>query len=132
VVPDPTNWKKYALVGAGTAIGLFAIIVINGAVWSHTHTKTLSLSDHIVNGFAFAKMVNILSLVLGFSIGLSALFHLSKNENSNFGIIGFVVTHFSILIVLCWAAPLEFRKDPLPERMIDRVLDFKDRLDPKD
>lgn len=105
------------------------MFVIGGAIWSLTHTKTLGGIDHIFNGFVFAKVMNLLSILGGFSVGIYALFELSKNSKQNFGILGFVVTHFTIVVLLWVAAPNEFRKDPLLDRMLDRVLEFKDKMD---
>lgn len=123
------NWIKYVLIGGSLAIGWFLLFVISGAVWSLTHTKTLGVTEHIYNGVVFAKLMNVLSLIGGASVGVHALFHLSKSPKQNFGILGFVVVHFTLVALLWAAAPFEFKKDPLPDRLFDRVIEFKEKMD---
>ena len=130
--PVKINWKKYAIIGGSLAIGWFLLFVIGGASWSLTHTKTLGVIEHIHNGIVFAKLMNVLSLLGGCSIGVYALFHISKKPKQNFGILGFELVHFTIVILLWVVAPFEFRKDPLPERMLDRVFEFKEKVDSQD
>ena len=105
------------------------MFVFGGAIWSLTHTKTLGGMDHIFNGIVFAKVMNLLSIAGGFSVGLHALIGLSKNKNLNLGILGFVLVHFTIIILLWVSAPIEFRTDPLPDRVIDRVIEFKEKME---
>ena len=105
------------------------MFVIGGAIWSLTHTKTLGGIEHIHNGIVFAYVMNLFSLAGGCSVGIYALFGLSKNSTHNFGVLGFVLVHFTIVALLWFAAPNEFRKDPLPDRMLDRVLELKDKME---
>ena len=124
--PRP-SWPKYVLIGGGLAIGWFLMFFMGGAIWSLTHTKTLGLLDHIHNGVVFAHAMNLLSLAGGSSVGIYALSNLSKNAKQNFGILGFVLVHFSIVALLWLAAPIKFKKDPLPDRLLDRVIELKEK-----
>jgi len=123
---------KFFFIGGGLAFVWLLMFVMSGAVWSLTHTKTLGLIDHFYNGFVFATLMNLLSLFLGFSIGLSALLHLSKNYKINSVFIGFAVIHFCIVGAIWYIGALDFRADPLPERIIDRVINLTDILDKVD
>ena len=123
------KWVKYVLIGSGLAIGWFLMFVIGGAIWSVIHTNTLGVMDHIINGIIFAKLMNLLSIAGGASVGLHALLGLSKSKNQNFGVLGFILVHFTIVILLWVAAPLESRQDPLPDRMLDRLFDIKEQIE---
>jgi len=41
----------------------------------------------------------------------------------------FILVHFTIVILLWVAAPLESRQDPLPDRMLDRLFDIKEQIE---
>ena len=116
------NYIKSLAIGASFAVLWLMFFVLSGTIWSITHTSTLGFGDHFYNGFAFAKMMNLLSLfIVGFSIGIDALYYLSKDMSKNLKILGFVLTHICIVGSLWMTAPLDFKRDPLSDRMIDRV-----------
>lgn len=126
-----TRLYKYFLYGVLIAFAWLALFVASGAVWSFNRpdTQTLNIIDHIYNGWVFSKIVNVLALVIGgVSVGVHALFHLSNKTKPNLMIAGFVVTHFAIVIANFSMGGFDFKTDPLPETIIDRVIDFKDRF----
>jgi len=102
------------------------MFVMSGAVWSLTHTNTLSFIDHLYNGFVFATLMNILSLFFGFSVGLTALMSFTKNYKFNSTLIGFAIVHFCLVGMIWSVGSMEFRTDPLPDRIIDRVINLND------
>jgi len=120
---------KYFLVGGALALGWLLIFIFSGAIWSLTHTNTLSISDHFYNGFVFATQMNFLSWFMGFSVGLSLLYYWTKNYKINSIIIGFVVLHLCIVGVIWWVGALDYRADPLPERIIDRIINLNDIIE---
>jgi len=123
---------KFFLIGGGLAFFWLLMFVISGAVWSLTHTNTLGFIDHLYNGFVFATLMNLLSIFLGFSIGLSVLLNLTKNFKINSVFIGFAVIHFCIIGVIWSIGALDFRTDPLPDRIIDRVINLNELLEKND
>ena len=123
---------KFSVSGGGLAIVRLLMFVMSGAAWSLTHTNTLGVIDHLYNGFVFATLMNILSLFFGFSIGLSALLNFTKNYKINSIFIGFAVIHFCIVGGIWSIGALDFRSDPLPDRIIERVINLNDIFDKVD
>lgn len=106
-----------------------SLFVIGAAIWSAIHTETLTIFDHIFNGFVFAKVANLLALLGGMPMFISVLWGLSENRKSNFQILGFFVANLTIIILLWLFFPIEFRADPKPKTVIDRVLDIRKELE---
>ena len=130
-----TWFYKYLLFGALFAFAWMALFVASGAVWSFNRpdTQTLNIIDHIYNGWVFSKIVNVLALVVGgVSVGIHALFHVSNKTKPNLVIAGFVVTHFAIVIANFSMGGFDFKTDPRPDTIIDRVIDLKGRFKKND
>ncbi|MEP3653597.1 MAG: hypothetical protein ABJO36_01770 [Litorimonas sp.] len=110
------------------------LFVFVGSLWSlsRSYTETLSIIEHLHNGRVFSTWMNILALLGGTSIGLFALFELSKDTKSNLVIAGFVVTHFTIVITNFWIGDYEFKRDPRPDTVIDKIIDLRENLKKKE
>jgi len=128
------HFSIYLFCGAGLAFVWMALFVLVGTFWSllRPNTQTLGVIEHLYNGWVFSTWSNVLALLGGISVGINALFGLSTEKNSNLMIAGFVVTHFSIVLSNFWIGAFEFKKDPAPDLVIERIIQFGDDIRKKD
>ena len=121
---------RAALMGAFFAIAWTSAFVVAGAVWSLTHTDTLNFANHVTNGFVFTLYMSLASVFVSGPASLLALSELSfTNRHVNFRIFGFVLVNLTIIIMIWGTGPKEFVRDPVADRIIDRVLDWREELD---
>gem|GEM_PF-4044513 len=91
---------RYFLYGVIAGIIWAGLWVLLGASFSWEDHPSKTLPAHLSHGLSFARAVNIVSLFLGGSVGLTIAFSgWSKNTNFNAGLVGFFVTHVALTIL---------------------------------
>lgn len=122
--------RRWVLQGALAAIVFALTFIICGALWSVIKVEDIRLVDHLYNGVVFATWASVGSILLGFSIGVTALFSLGKDIKKNCRLIGFALTNFLIVGVLFWGGHTRMI-DNEPPSLTEKVLDLIDRDSPK-
>lgn len=122
----PDELQRRCLTQGAAVACLFALVfILSGAVWSGFKIENISFVDHLYNGLVFATWANIASLFLGFSVGLTALFSVGKNEETNLRLVGFGLMNFLIIGFLWWGGHFEMRKNE-PLSLTEKLFDILD------
>lgn len=121
-MPDELQ-RRWFTQGAAFACIFASAFILSGALWSAFKIEDIGFIDHLYNGLVFATWANIASLVLGFSVGLTAMMSVGKDEKINLRLVGFGLMNFLIIGFLWWGGHIEMRKNE-PPSLSEKLFDY--------